>query len=146
MKFTSKVRIPITFYLKFITVCVLVYFIKQFFSAKRVTVVGREPWSSCYGKRLTFWRSWVWILVPYTWWTFFTFICCKNCYDVCLKRPKINEKEAGFGPFFFKKTTFKHHQVCLQVIVIKINKAPPVKIFKSYFLLSAFSRPSRLIL
>ena len=103
MKFTSKVRIPITFYLKFITVCVLVYFIKQFFSAKRVTVVGREPWSSCYGKRLTFWRSWVWILVPYTWWTFFTFICCKNCYDVCLKRPKINEKESGFGPFFLKK-------------------------------------------
>ena len=24
----------------------------------------------------------------------FTFICCKNCI-VCLKRPKINEKEAG---------------------------------------------------
>ena len=34
---------------------------------------------------------------------FFTYICCKNCYDVCLKRPKINEKEAGFGPFFLKK-------------------------------------------
>ena len=30
---------------------------------------------------------------------FFTFICCKNC-NVCLKRPKINEKEAGVGPFF----------------------------------------------
>ena len=28
----------------------------------------------------------------------FTFICCKNCI-VCLKRPKINEKEAGVGPF-----------------------------------------------
>ena len=28
---------------------------------------------------------------------FFTFICCKNC-NVCLKRPKINEKEAGDGP------------------------------------------------
>ena len=26
----------------------------------------------------------------------------KNC-NVCLKRPKINEKEAGVGPFFFKK-------------------------------------------
>ena len=33
---------------------------------------------------------------------FFTFICCKNC-NVCLKRPKINEKEAGIGPFFLKK-------------------------------------------
>ena len=33
---------------------------------------------------------------------FFTYICCKNCNDVCLKRPKINEKEAGVGPFFKK--------------------------------------------
>ena len=31
---------------------------------------------------------------------FFTY--CKNC-NVCLKRPKINEKEAGVGPFFFLK-------------------------------------------
>ena len=30
---------------------------------------------------------------------FFTFICSKNC-NVCFKRPKINEKEAGFGPFY----------------------------------------------
>ena len=29
---------------------------------------------------------------------FFTLICCKNCI-VCLKRQKINEKEAGVGPF-----------------------------------------------
>ena len=29
---------------------------------------------------------------------FFTLICCKN-FIVCLKRSKINEKEAGFGPF-----------------------------------------------
>ena len=29
---------------------------------------------------------------------FFTFNCRKNCI-VCLKRPKINEKEAGFGTF-----------------------------------------------
>ena len=34
---------------------------------------------------------------------FFTLICCKNCI-VCLKRPKINEKESGVGPFFLKKT------------------------------------------
>ena len=31
---------------------------------------------------------------------FFIHICCKNCNDVCLKRTKINEKEAGVGPFF----------------------------------------------
>ena len=30
---------------------------------------------------------------------FFTLICCKNCI-VCLKRLKVNEKEAGVGPFF----------------------------------------------
>ena len=29
---------------------------------------------------------------------FFTLICCKNCI-VCLKRPKINEKEAHFLTF-----------------------------------------------
>ena len=29
---------------------------------------------------------------------FFALICCKNSI-VCLKRPKINEKEAGVGPF-----------------------------------------------
>ena len=34
---------------------------------------------------------------------FLTYICCKNCNDVCLERPKINEKEAGVGPFFKKK-------------------------------------------
>ena len=33
---------------------------------------------------------------------FFTLICCKNCI-VCLKRPKINKKEADVGPFFKKK-------------------------------------------
>ena len=31
---------------------------------------------------------------------FFTYICCKIFNDVCLKRPKINEKEAGVGSFF----------------------------------------------
>ena len=33
----------------------------------------------------------------------FRIICCKNCNNVCLKRPEINGKEAGVGPFF-KKT------------------------------------------
>ena len=30
---------------------------------------------------------------------FFILICCKNGNDVCLKRPKINEKQAGVGHF-----------------------------------------------
>ena len=37
---------------------------------------------------------------------FFTLICCKNCI-VYLKRPKINEKEAGVGPIFKKKRSIK---------------------------------------
>ena len=32
---------------------------------------GREPWSSGYGKRLTFLWSWVRIPAPYTGWAFF---------------------------------------------------------------------------
>ena len=39
---------------------------------------------------------------------FFTFICCKNC-NVCLKRPKINEKEAGVGPILTKKLLEYEH-------------------------------------
>ena len=34
---------------------------------------------------------------------FFTYIFRKNCNDVCLKRSKMNEKEAGVGPFFKKR-------------------------------------------
>ena len=45
-------------------------------------------------------RLWVQILAPYTGRTlyFFSVISCKICI-VCLKRPKINLKEAGVGPF-----------------------------------------------
>ena len=66
--------------------------------------LGWEPWSNGYGKRLTGRRLWVRILAPYTGWTIFTDNCCKNCNDVCLKRPKINEKEAAVDPF--KKDCF----------------------------------------
>ena len=27
---------------------------------------------------------------------FFTYICCENCNDVCLKRPKIKKKRPGW--------------------------------------------------
>ena len=30
---------------------------------------------------------------------FFTLICSKNCFDVCLKRPKINEKRPELAHF-----------------------------------------------
>ena len=48
---------------------------------------GREPWSSGYGRRLMFQRSWVWIPAPYTGWIFFHIYLLKNC-NVCLKRRK----------------------------------------------------------
>ena len=38
---------------------------------------------------------------------FFTYICCKNCNDVCLKRPKINDKRGRVWPNFFKKKELK---------------------------------------
>ena len=41
---------------------------------------------------------------------FFTY--CKNC-NVCLKRPKINEKEAGVGPF--KKIKITNHCLFYQI-------------------------------
>ena len=40
---------------------------------------------------------------------FFTYYCCKNC-NVCLKRSKINEKEAGVGPF---KQNHNLEQCCI---------------------------------
>ena len=48
-----------------------------------------------------FLRSWVRFPAPNTGWTFFTFICCKDCI-VCLKRTKISKIETEDGPFFKK--------------------------------------------
>ena len=72
----------------------------QYFLNITLPIMGREPWSSGYGRRRSFERMWVRILVPDTGWTwhFFILICCKNCI-VCLKRPKINKKEAGLAHF-----------------------------------------------
>ena len=58
-------------------------------------VMGRDSHSKGRG-----FESWHHILDGY----FFTYYCFKNC-NVCLKRPKINEKEAGVGPFFLKNNT-----------------------------------------
>ena len=48
---------------------------------------------------------------------FFTYICCKNC-NVCLKRPKINEIEAGVGPFL--KKTFLNNLIASKAIIAKL--------------------------
>ena len=58
--------------------------------------VGREPWSSGSGRRLMFIMTWVKIPALYTGWTFFTFICCKNCH-VFFKDKNNNGKEVGDG-------------------------------------------------
>ena len=55
-------------------------------------------------------RLWVQIPAPYTGWTFFTFIYCKNC-SVCLKKTKINEKVTGDGPFLSSYTGKVYHVV-----------------------------------
>ena len=64
----------------------------------KFTGSGREPRPFGYGRRLMFQRSWVRISALYTGWTFFTYICCKNWNDVCLKRPKINNKRGRGWP------------------------------------------------
>ena len=56
-------------------------------------VMGRVSRSKGHG-----FESWHHILDGH----FFTYICCKNC-NICLKRPKINEKEAEVGPLNKKK-------------------------------------------
>ena len=66
------------------------------------SVYGWEPWFSGYGRRLMFWRSWVWIPVPYTGWRFFTIICCKIVLMFHWKRLTINEKRPGMA--HLKKT------------------------------------------
>ena len=57
----------------------------------------KSLWSSGYGRRLILrghgFKSRLHILDGY----FFTLICCKNCIDVCSKRPKINEKRPGLA-------------------------------------------------
>ena len=42
--------------------------------------------------------------------TFFTLTCCKNCIDVCLKRPKISEIVAGWA---HSKNIY--HELCDQI-------------------------------
>ena len=51
---------------------------------------------------------------------FFTLICCKNCI-VCLKRPKINKKEAGVGPIFKSMHDFCSLMSTYQVALLLCN-------------------------
>ena len=64
------------------------------YTPKRLCPYGWEPKSSGYGRRLVFQRFYVRIPTQYTRWSFLHIYFCNNC-NVCLKRHKINEKEAG---------------------------------------------------
>ena len=68
----------------------------------KILSVGQKPWTSGCGMTLTIWRLWVRTPAPYTGWTFFTLICSKIDVMFVWKRSKINEKEAGYGPFLTK--------------------------------------------
>ena len=79
-------------------------------------------WFSGYGWWLMFERLWVRIMAPYTGWTLrhcFTFICCKN-WNVCLKRPKINENEAGVGQILKKQC----YALLFTYLTLKLQSQP----------------------
>ena len=55
-------------------------------------------------------RLWVCILALYTGWMFFhIYLLYKNCNDVCLKKLKINKKEAGLAHFLKNIQEAHHH-------------------------------------
>ena len=58
-------------------------------------MVGWEPWSCGYGRRLMFQRSWVRIPALYTGWTFFTYIFVVK-FVMCLKRRKKWKRGRGW--------------------------------------------------
>ena len=71
---------------------------------------GWEPWSRGNGRRLVF--QWVRIPALCTGWTFFPFLCCKNC-NVCLKDENRLKRACGWpifkrraGPLVRDTTTF----------------------------------------
>ena len=100
---------------------------------QRHLIVGWEPWSSGYGRRLTYQRSWVRIPVPYTGWTwyFFTLICCKKLY--CLFEKTENKRKRGRDwPIFFNNTSLNiSKRWCLRVI--DYFHQPTKATFRYYF-------------
>ena len=93
-----------------------------------LVVLGRDSGSEGCG-----FKSWHHILDGH----FFTYICCKNC-NVCLKRPKINKKEAGIGPFFKKNLqgNVYIYDITRIHILQKVHQGTPVTcIIKSWNLI-----------
>ena len=63
---------------------------------------GWEPWSSGHGRRLMFKRSWVWILAPYTGWTWHFSHWFADKTLLFVWKDQKTEKEAGLA--HLKKT------------------------------------------
>ena len=82
-------------------------------------LLGREPWSSGYARRLTCQRSWVRIPALDSGWTwhFYTFVA--KIVLFVWKKPKINEKEARDGPFFKKKHFYQNASLAWQKPISK---------------------------
>ena len=85
----------------------------------RALWLGREPWSSGYGRRITFQRSRVWIPAPDIGWTwhFFTLICYKNCI-VCLKKTENKQKRGRGWPIFLKRAPWLSYSGAPQVYML----------------------------
>ena len=108
----------------------------------------REPWSSGYGRRLVFKRSWVRIPALYTGWTFFTFIYCKNCI-VCLKKTE-NKRKRGRDWLIFISCDDRVSHDCFTfvVIIIKLicviifwkNWSPVANLIKHFTIANYYSR------
>ena len=64
--------------------------------------IGREPWPSGYGRRLTFQRSWVQILAPYTGWKFFHIYLLKK-FVMFVWKDRKKRKRGQRWPIFLKK-------------------------------------------
>ena len=99
------------------------------------TAPGRELWSSGYGGETYVQEVVGWIPAPDSECTFFTLNCCKNC-NVCLKRPKLNEKEARNA--LFKKQHFKLKFSTTCLCHIETLKNGYLKKLDKNFLLSKF--------
>ena len=65
--------------------------------------------------------AWVRIPAPSTGWTFFSLICCKNELMFHRKRPKINEKEAGGGPFKIRSKKFIENTITKTLLKITVQ-------------------------
>ena len=95
------------------------YLRQYFFSVASVLSMGGSPGLVVMGGRIVG-------LNPGTvYWmdmTFFTLICCKNCNNVCLKIPKINEKETRVGPL--KSVLSKNAPTLVALIGITNSHVP----------------------